>query len=557
MLFGCCSVCSSTVVLLAFASVLAASPMKGSYEEGKEFSFSLVQAAMKEAQALSVDPDFVSGDFDEKKARQQLLNGESPENEVSSFVGSTEHLSNRQRSAIDENEDYFERSEEVTQNPIEALNHVVVEEGVTYEIEKCKQSGESFPQEVVRTLAVEVTHTPEVIEVKRRCQGHRFDHTYGKGKKAKKKYNELEANLSTDREVDWYGVSLKGRRVTADWRHYNNVSSCDLFNETRTVVQEEAWEESDHWQWAGLSESEAGSPDVNLVAQECIELEEAREVNGRSVYRKCWKDRLVFVVHPNPMNACLSLKGRRCSLLERKCLKETPHGCLLWENTYKCFKEGHSHLQSLDGDSVFGLGGEIDTLEEEPNTSFGHAAATLSLFSEIEKELESNGGNAQEARLFTPQVKKCKKAIGGDLILDCCQSMRGVANDLYLSKCNAEEKALAAMRRDGLCHYIGKKTNSTLGLKTSTTHVYACFGSKIARVLQEQARKQLGISWGSAKNPNLSPLSPEQIAQLDLSTMDLSELVEDQWNSIGTSFIERLQGLTVSRDSIELKMEES
>ena len=50
---------------------------------------------------------------------------------------------------------------------------------------------------------------------------------------------------------------------------------------------------------------------------------------------------------------------------------------------------------------------------------------------------------------------------------------------------------------------------------------------EIARILQEEGRKQLGIGWGNAEKPLCQGLSFKQLTALDFSQMDLSEFVED------------------------------
>ena len=57
-----------------------------------------------------------------------------------------------------------------------------------------------------------------------------------------------------------------------------------------------------------------------------------------------------------------------------------------------------------------------------------------------------------------------------------------------------------------------------------------CFDSPLARIIQEQVRPQLGISWGTPLSPNCSGLSLKQLQKVDWSKVDLSE-----WIAILTS----------------------
>jgi len=114
-----------------------------------------------------------------------------------------------------------------------------------------------------------------------------------------------------------------------------------------------------------------------------------------------------------------------------------------------------------------------------------------------------------------------------DITYDCCNRMGGFSNDLYLSKCDAEELALFDMKERGQCHYIGSKDKKILGAKISKKYVYCCFASKLARVFQEKARKELGISWGSAEDPNCQGRRREDIAKVDMRKIDLTEAFDD------------------------------
>lgn len=55
---------------------------------------------------------------------------------------------------------------------------------------------------------------------------------------------------------------------------------------------------------------------------------------------------------------------------------------------------------------------------------------------------------------------------------------------------------------------------------------YCVFPSPIARIINEQARKQLGISWGSPENPNCAGISLDQLAMLDWDKIDMSEWLD-------------------------------
>ena len=116
-----------------------------------------------------------------------------------------------------------------------------------------------------------------------------------------------------------------------------------------------------------------------------------------------------------------------------------------------------------------------------------------------------------------------------------------VAVDLIMSfdKCNScssescatahgEYKAYSLIS-NGLCHYVGSKCAWKIPLIgcLRRAYRYCCYDSKFARILVEQAYKQLGYSWGSYGSPNCSQLTWDDLKNLDFSQMDFSELIKD------------------------------
>lgn len=90
--------------------------------------------------------------------------------------------------------------------------------------------------------------------------------------------------------------------------------------------------------------------------------------------------------------------------------------------------------------------------------------------------------------------------------------------------CEEEEFAMNAKRELKSCAYVGSYCKSEiLGACIEKRESYCCFNSPLSRIIQEQARAQLGESWGSAKNPQCGGLTIDQIGALDWSSMDLGE----------------------------------
>lgn len=511
----------------------------------QQISFAVEQVKSAEAPA----------EFDADEAYRMALEEEVPESEVRDYLEDEKVLRNtRENKLLDPEEFFLKRSEAITEDPMTVINHIVQEEGVEYAIKTCKKSGEPYPLVATRTLEVAVTNIPEVISEKKVCLGHRFEQKFRHDRSAKRVYNKYKKKLSTDSELSWYGVQLANKTVTADWRHYNDRESCDLFEIRTTLVQEGVTGEEDRWVWGGLDAEQAASPSCNLVSQECVEGEATKTINGLDIHRKCWKEKLVFFVTTEKVDDCSFLKAKNCTLLSQRCLDEREGVCLLWEKIFKCLSKITQLISpSSSEDAIYGMDGSWQPDYEE-NTSFADASTKLSVFAEMKQELEKSGMDASDVALFSGKVTKCSKNVLDGLFYDCCFSMRGLATQMQLAKCSVEEIGLSEKREHGMCHYVGSYAKTTLGVETSKKYSYCCFSSKLARVLQESAREQLGIKWGKAKKPNCRGLSHEEISRLDFSKLDLSELFEDQFAQVPVDLDERLGAFQTRLEDVKKRM---
>lgn len=96
--------------------------------------------------------------------------------------------------------------------------------------------------------------------------------------------------------------------------------------------------------------------------------------------------------------------------------------------------------------------------------------------------------------------------------------------------CEQNEQILALKRGQRLCQDIGSycsKKMPVIGTCIERTKSYCCYNSRLARIINQQGRAQIGRGWGSAKSPDCSGFTPEQFAAIDFSQMDLSEFTAE------------------------------
>ena len=106
---------------------------------------------------------------------------------------------------------------------------------------------------------------------------------------------------------------------------------------------------------------------------------------------------------------------------------------------------------------------------------------------------------------------------------------RGIFIGALGGECNEEERDLYLAVSEGKCKKIGKITELL-----QTTHVYCCFPTKLSRIVQEEGRKQLGLSFGTAKKPKCQGLSIEELGRIDFEKIDFTEFVEELEEKINT-----------------------
>ncbi|MDP3331869.1 MAG: conjugal transfer protein TraN [Methylococcaceae bacterium] len=96
--------------------------------------------------------------------------------------------------------------------------------------------------------------------------------------------------------------------------------------------------------------------------------------------------------------------------------------------------------------------------------------------------------------------------------------------------CTEEEVKLNMLKQQRLCtsaSEIGNYCSSkTLFGCAARKEAYCCFSSPFSRIFQQQARPQLGITFGDPKAPTCEGLSINKISQLDFDKMDFSEWID-------------------------------
>lgn len=272
----------------------------------------------------------------------------------------------------------------------------------------------------------------------------------------------------------------------------------------------------------------------------CVEGPEERLITGSDglqypVFRDCWRNRTPLLCAgtvTTDEGYCGELVARGCSPVDSVC-----DGDGTCEHTYECPLDGWSEPVDDCAATSFGVSDIVFDTSVEPNTNFGVAAANLQAMEEAALDMDSSGVTCTEnpagsgnydcvgtLSIFNGEDMRCKKKALG--FSNCCsRSGWGLG---WADECSTEEEQLRAQREQGQCVYVGRycSEDSIFGClaKTST---FCCFRSKLGRIIHEQGRPQLGVDWGSAREPACEGFSAEQLAAIDFSSIDFSEYFAD------------------------------
>jgi|GEM_PF-6706314 len=199
------------------------------------------------------------------------------------------------------------------------------------------------------------------------------------------------------------------------------------------------------------------------------------------------------------------------------CPQDPSSPCIETQNGYFCSQNSCFDANSLTITDSGSNAGENDIPNDGEVTGAG-CMGTVYIF------------NGRDLRCIRDRV----------LMIDCCKT-EGL-NVFEQSYCrdwgyHGQEpyaRNFINHRKDGKCHYIGQYCAfkvDLLGVCLLYHQTFCCFDSKLGRIIHEQGRPQIGLSWGTPEDPQCRGFTPLEFQKLDFSQMDLSEWIESEVKS--------------------------
>lgn len=251
---------------------------------------------------------------------------------------------------------------------------------------------------------------------------------------------------------------------------------------------------------------------------------ETRNIQGYQITKDAWQYKKIY--HCKMIkDDCAPLRAKGCHQIRSKCKEKKEDRCWIYEQTYQC-PDGKLSMPKTKSPllEAFCLTGDCHNTSYEANDEMLEVISRLSLLKEIQNDIQAQGNS--NLKIFKGNKHQCSRNCKG--FKDCCNRLKGWGISLNVAQCTSEENALFELKDKNLCHRVGTYcSRKSFGQCATRKTTFCCFGSKFARLLQEQGRSQLGLGWGTGKCPNCRGLTVEELSRMDLSKMDFRELFLD------------------------------
>ncbi|MFN6414726.1 MAG: conjugal transfer protein TraN [Pseudomonadota bacterium] len=491
-------------IFLNLAMYQALAAMAEGHHQGKALAGSLlggVQAAAGTSAAIV--PGFVTDNPKEASLDNGSIGGatsaEVRSNEAS--VAISENSRTRQKFVLDPSTDpLFINANKATANPEQTMQEMIVETsygsgGDQDEIVECMEGGDEYRQSCRKHLVVNI----QITQAKKFISGYQTD--------------TRDCRLNSE----YFCVP-----------HLNCCPSVPVYSTIPRKVEivSEEWID-------GCAVLEAQSDEgLCRYEEEIVGPQETRSIQGpvvgssafdsESIKRDAWEKTYVYACLKKIEGTCDALRAKGCIQISSVCAEEIGGVCVAWKQTFRCpsAKKKTRKYRAVGEKSPFCLTGDCVDSDYETNGEMLNAMAQLAVLKEVQNDIRANVG------IFKGQPRQCRKNCVG--FRDCCTTGKGWGVSMHLAECSGEERELADWREKKRCVFVGTYcAEKLIGVCIRKKSSFCCFGTKLAKLLNDQGRRQLGIGFGDAEAPDCRGLTPDELSRIDMSRMDLSELYED------------------------------
>ncbi|MEN4559703.1 conjugal transfer protein TraN [Pantoea agglomerans] len=279
-------------------------------------------------------------------------------------------------------------------------------------------------------------------------------------------------------------------------------------------------------QWTDSCPADMG--DAVKMSEVCSDPGGTRSVTvggkAYSLYSDCWGYTTQWNVFEDDTNTCQAyIDNPNCSEGTRTCTQKIGNLCVYSKLTYQCAHTVKS-TGYICGSEFYCSDGSCSAMQAGQNQNFEAAVSQLAALAAAGKDFA--GMDPDSVTAFTGKAMACRKSAAG--FSNCCKS-GGWGQDAGLAQCNTEEKEIGTGKEKKLVVKVGSYcSKKVLGVCLQQKEGYCVFDSKLARIVQEQGRRdQLGISFGSGSNPDCRGIMVAELQGIKFDHIDFSDFYDD------------------------------
>ncbi len=259
------------------------------------------------------------------------------------------------------------------------------------------------------------------------------------------------------------------------------------------------------------------------IKKKCIEPAATKTIDGHDVYLDCWKFADTFECGNDNDDTCKQYSS--CDILTSKCTLSIGEFCILQDYTMSCTTQECDSKRMLCGAPGFCQDGSCfkQDKEEADKADFQKTISGLSGAAQAGEDSKEADGSLT---IFNGKSISCSIAVAD--IYNCCSTDGNIINH-----CSTDEMALRKAKLKDLVVDLGTYcSNEVVGICLEHKKGNCVFDQVLAKVIQEQGRKQLKIPLGPAKHPNCRGLTPEELQKINWEEIDFSEYYKDIENKM-------------------------
>lgn len=267
-----------------------------------------------------------------------------------------------------------------------------------------------------------------------------------------------------------------------------------------------------------------------------------RNIDGFVVVKDCWEflyEKTCDYPSKNDCRLfahCYWVENGQCLLkdLQQNCVNlERIVSCLAYFDSQKVesstvieFEENDADMQMICK-NIPCLDGNCVDKSYDANDEMMDSVAKLHLAKSIGA---SKGGKFS---LFEGKALHCNDNMAN--FSNCC-GKGGWGQDFLGAGCSDDEKLLAMRNAKNLCIFVGKKVDKRLGIDINSQYYSCCFSNMLEKIVQEQGRKALNISFGTPSKMECRGLTIEEIQKIDFDKIDFSPFANQLMMEFGQKY---------------------